>query len=270
MRKITQRILVSAAVLLCVPGLPFAQQDINTPKPPNSVTFSGDDTTVGLESEGNIIQYESPSGYEHIGVGAFSEGYIVCYSPPGLGEINANDVTPFGPGQGFGPPAFVPGGNFVTRITLDGFVRLHQVFSFEPSTRALTITMKVQNLSAVTLGGVIVRRQVDFDIDTGGSLGWAGFLNNHANSKDSVFAWNSPARAPSGLEAHQMELAHLLGPSDHSAKVTPGILDTDCNPPSIADSGPRINEDRGDTLQYNIGSLPPGQATTIRVRYSRS
>jgi len=185
--------------------------------------------------------------------------------------VNAFDVTPGSGGHGFGPSDSIPGGNFTTRTTLDGLVRFNQVVSFDPATRALTITMRVRNLSSVTLDNVTVRRQVDFDVDTGGALGWAGFINNHANSsRDSVFAWNDPNRAPSGRDAHQMELAHLLGLSDHTAKVTPGILDTACSPDSLADSGPVLNQDRGDTLQYNIGLLRPGQAAAIRVRYSRS
>jgi len=267
-------ILCTLALIACIlylPSLSFAQQDISTPRPHNSVTFSGDDTTVGVDGDGHIIQFESPAGYEHIGVGAFSEGYVLCYQPPGSSVVNAFDVAPGSGGQGFGPSESIPGGNFVTRSTVDGLVLLNQAFSFDPDTRSLTITMRVRNRSRVTLSNVVVRRQVDFDIDTGGASGWAGFSNNHANStQDSVFAWNSPSRAPAGREAHQMELAHLLGSRDHLAKVTPGILDTDCSPNSIADDGPVIEQDRGDTLQYNIGAILPGQTATIRIRYSRS
>ena len=36
---------------------------------------------VAISSHGNLTKFEGPVGYDHIGVGAFSEGYILCYGP---------------------------------------------------------------------------------------------------------------------------------------------------------------------------------------------
>src|SRR5262245_10452852 len=41
-------------------------------------TFSGN-PKVSISNHGNIVQFEAPPGFEHIGIGAFSEGYVLCY-----------------------------------------------------------------------------------------------------------------------------------------------------------------------------------------------
>lgn len=232
-------------------------------------------TRVTISVAGNIVEYKSPnvSGaqYEHIGVGTFSEGYVLCYKNPFTGVIvRAYDVgyteSGFGlPTTSLGPPVTV------TRNTADNLLQLKQEFFFDGVRKSLMIKMQVKNLSDYkTVENIILRRQVDFDVDTGGASGWASFDNYHARtSKDGVFAWNDPKNAPLGKEAHGMCLRHLVkGRGTYVAKVTDAILDTTCNPGSK--TTPVVTRtDDGHTLQYNIGALGPGISTPVWIQYER-
>ena len=96
-------------------------------------TTAGRGTRITISRGGNIIEYKSPNTggaqYEHIGVGAFSEGYVICYNPT-VG--NASKAFDTGDSQnGFNAP--IPSGSTVTRTTTDGKVRLKQTFTFTTS-----------------------------------------------------------------------------------------------------------------------------------------
>lgn len=217
-------------------------------------------THVTISIHGNITRFLSPgslpnTGYEHIGVGAFSEGYILCYRNPfSSATVNAYDV---GDSEvGFGPSiasCSSPTACAVTRNTTDGVLQLRQNFSFNGAERRLRIQMTVKNLTGATVSNIILRRQVDFDIDTGGSQGWASFINHHASTAGfGVFAWtDSP---PSGKVNHGMILRHIVRTSGvgTSARVTSNILDTSCDPPNIAATNPVLDQDVGDTLSYSL------------------
>ena len=230
-------------------------------------------TTVCVSDAGNIVRFESPRGYEHIGVGAFSEGYVLCAS--GLeafdvGESQSNWGPPFvTPGPGSGLPGPIHGGSIV-RVA-GGRLELTQSFAFDGPGKRLAITMSVRNVGPDPATNVVLRRQVDFDVDTGGTHGWAGFDNQHARtSQDSVFAWNSPD-ASRGNEAHSMTLRTIdraAQPPAHRAAVTANILETSCDgEPSIATP---TSGDFGETLVYELGTLEPGQRATAIVEYLRS
>jgi hypothetical protein len=91
---------------------------------------------IGL-IHGNIVQFESPDGYEHIGVGDYSEGYIACYTAPGTGSRQAVDTGGLDNGV-FG--AAVVGGSSISRSTDGpagdgGKVQLRQSYAFGPGDR---------------------------------------------------------------------------------------------------------------------------------------
>jgi hypothetical protein len=237
-------------------------------------------TLVCLSDHGNIVQYTSPNvmgaTYEHIGVGVFSEGYVLCYNTPAAavlafdtGSVEAN----------FGAPVNViinAVSHSTTRPAPAG-VELRQLFTFSGINKALTVNMRVTNNGLFPISRVVLRRQVDFDTDTGGANGWANFLNRHAaDTNDGVKAWNDKLDAPVGKEAHGMILRHRqTNPANlpHVAKVTELILDNTCNPPhhdTLNEAGgPYPRHDHGDTIQYILGTIGPKQFKEVEVQYER-
>jgi hypothetical protein len=241
------------------------------------VTFSATNhggTQAVISTHGNLISYFSPNSstsghYEHVGVGAFSEGYVLCYTNPSSGR----NVDAFDTGSsesGFGASTTTLSPVTVTRTTSDGVLRLKQTISFDAATNSVFFTMVVTNLKGVRVRNIVLRRQVDFDTDTGGANGWATFENWHANdTHGSVWAWNAPASAPAGDEAHNMVLRNYQTHVEQFAYVTGDILDNSCNADSkLPSDGPHFG-DYGDTLMYPLGSLAAHASTNAGVQYLR-
>jgi hypothetical protein len=171
----------------------------------------------------------------------------------------------------------------VTRTTSDGKLKLIQTFVFNGFKKMLQISMTLQNMTLATIsgpsvdGGVVIARQVDFDIDTGGADGWAGFINDHARTThDGVFAWNNPGKALlAGKDAHGMVLRHeasrlngrVTSGVTRFAKLTPGILDTDCVNPGAGDFADEA--DIGERLEYHFPPLGPFRSVGVHVAYNR-
>ena len=132
-------------------------------------TATGRGTRIVVSVGGNITAFTSPNQagaqYEHIGVGSIGEGYVLCYTGApatfDLGESSA----------GFAAPTTTA--TAITRNTLDGRASLTQKFSLTPggtaSPTTFNVTMTVKNRTGAPMTNVILRRQVDFDIDTGRS-----------------------------------------------------------------------------------------------------
>src|SRR5689334_6952984 len=68
---------------------------------------SGSDggTKIDISTGGNVISFQSPSGYEHLNAGSLSEGYVLCYTTAAGVNVNAFDVG--GSFSGFGAPVLV-------------------------------------------------------------------------------------------------------------------------------------------------------------------
>ena len=258
-----------------VPGqAPPSQGDVTAQDvAPVAFTYTGPDITVAVSVHGNIVRFESPTGFEHIGVGAFSEGYILCYTAPGTGARQAVDTGGFDNGV-FG--AAIVGSASTVRSTDGpngdgGKVQLRQSYAFSGSDRKLKITNRLRNMTNETLTNVSFRRQVDFDIDTGGASGWAGFANDFAtDGNDRVTAWNTPGEAPSPTASHSMSLRAIDADSPHDARVTASILDDSCDASSAVSPDVTSDEvDYGATLRYHIGTLGPKATAEINVMYDR-
>jgi hypothetical protein len=235
-------------------------------------------TTITVTDGGNVVSYVSPnkpgSQYDHLGGpgGApGTEGYVLCYAVGALG-VNAFDLG--APVAGFAPPAYVatsPTTGTSTRLDTAGKVKLVQEFAFDGKNRALTITMTITNVSTVALGGVILRRQADLNIDNAGAQGWnGGRLNYFGRTTGSVTAWDDPVQPPAGLAANGMLLRDL---SEKPARppiteVTKNPLDNTCAPLVLPTPTPApVNA--GASLQWNIGVMAPGAVQQVVIRYDR-
>lgn len=218
---------------------------------------------VVISDHGNLLRFEGPTGYDHIGVGSFSEGYVLCYGSSSAYDTGSAE-------SGFGPATASCSGSSctVTRNTIDGILQLKQVITANNADRSASIAMTVRNLTGSNVANVVLRRQADLDVDTGGSLGTNDFNNWFGSSeRDSVFAWN-PADASATAEGHAVVLS-ARKPRQAFAKVTAAILDSTCNPTNIAAAGP-VQGDYGVTLQHNLGNLGGGSSRSVTVKYTRN
>jgi hypothetical protein len=271
------------AVALAVPAIGWASTN-----PFDNFSGSTDrGTAARISDHGNIIGFAGPTvaggDYEHVNVGALSDGYVLCYRRPTTGAVvDAFDVGSAESGFAAAvPSAGGPDDMQVTRPTSDGALQLKQSFLFYGKEKRLEVAMSVINTNSFPVTGVILRRQSDFDVDGAGAAGWSGSRNLWAQtSRDSVFAWNEPSAAPAGKDAHGMLMTHRstllnsagvyteLPPTARVAKVTESPLDSSCNPPAKT-TPVTTPADDGATLQVNIGTIPaapsPGSESSVTV-----
>lgn len=226
---------------------------------------------VWLSNHGNLLRFEGPTGYDHVGVGNLSEGYVLCYTGFGV-QRRAWDTGESE--SGFGPSTASCSGNrcTITRNTSDGWLRLRQVITKVDVERSLTVEMTLSRIGGPSLSGVVLRRQVDLDVDAGGSLGSGDTTNWFgATERESVWAWN--AANNTNNEGHAVMLRQIQrtpAAVPYFAKVTELILDNSCSPFNLAANGP-VRGDYGGTIQYNIGSMgQQGQTFMGRVQYQRN
>jgi hypothetical protein len=241
------------------------QQSLATPEATATFyTFPGT-PAIAISRNGNLVRYEGPDGFEHIAVGALSEGYVLCY-----GSARAYDT---GTAEfGFGAASASCSGTActITRTTSDGRMRLVQRITKGPAfERALNIEMTLTNQSGINFSNVVLRRQVDFDVDTGGRFGTRSFRNRFAaTERDSVTAWNAPGDNVS--EDHAMLLRRYKTTSPAAvAKVTGSILDNTCSPANVAPTEP-VRGDFGATIQYDVGTLTTGRSVVLGFQYQRN
>lgn len=273
---------------------------------PTLMTYSGSTdggTKAVVSTHGNVFRFLGPNmapdnQYQHIGSGKFlAEGYVLCYRHPRTGAlVNAWDTgvseSGFGPESTTGPQPPAQQIDPVLRVsrpTIDGVLVLKQGLLTEVDVneglgrKRMELGMAVINDNDFAVHGVILRRQVNFNVDGGGASGWAGALNLWGRTtRDGVFAWNDPSAAPRARQAHGMLLHHLsallfnngaevgteLSPATRQAKVTRHPLDHSCNPTSLT-TPVTTPSDRGGTLQYNLGSIPANSRKNVLIEYVR-
>jgi hypothetical protein len=211
---------------------------------------------VTISTHGNVIQFESPLGFEHIAIGDFHEGYVLCNGGTNRYDLGSSE-------NGFANPitANCPSSTTctVTRNTSDGLLQLKQDFKFVSAERRLEITMTVKNLSGFAIGGVKLRRQADFDVDN-------TTINNHAaTEQDAYFAWTD--ETDSGSVSHGMILRHVKPNALRQAKVN--FFESTCSPADQASGNPIINDDYTGTIEYDLGTINAGASKSVTIQYER-
>jgi len=252
------------------------QHDGKRPSPKTIYkTFSstyGPGTVVRVSTNGNVVGYASPSDVDHIDAGDVVEGYVLCYKNPNTQQsVDAYDIN-FLAG-GFGPATDSQTGTKVTRQTSDGLLELTQTYAFNGKSRSLQITETLQNISGATITQVGLRRQVDFDIDAGGTDGTNDFNDIFGATSASVFAYRdtggSFAFSPPG--DHGMVLRSLLAKVGKVSGLLGGFAtssyaDTGCIP--SVDPTPTTPKDDGASVSsLPVLTLKPGQKLTEVLEY---
>ena len=215
-------------------------------------------TTFRVSNEGNVYSIESPTGYEHVDVGLTEEGYLLCYTPFGMSEVQNYDLA-FG-SAGFGAATHSSVAPWtVTRNTSDGRMQLKQVFTFNGTSKSLTVAMTVKNLTGATVSDVIVARVADFDVDVGGASGFADYSDNwFAATNAAVFAWNTGS--------HGLVLRHLKQATGATRNALMPSAPDSCH--SGGTSGP-TQGDQVAYVSYLVGNVAAGASKTVTIQYVR-
>ncbi len=228
-------------------------------------------TKATISDHGNVINFESPAGFDHLLGGTNLEGYVLCYTPAGGAPTAATDLSDWSE-IGFGAPTSTstsPTGAVIVRETTDGVLRLRQQFVFRGVEKRLFIQNTIKNLTSGTVSDITFRRVADFDIDVAGSAAWASFSDNwfSRTTRDSVTAWNLPEdAATAGSEAHALTLRAMRGGQDRAANALDGTAFDGCTATSVATP---VQMDGLGSIDFDLGGLPPGQAKSVKVDYVR-
>jgi hypothetical protein len=201
-------ILAMAVLAMAAIGVGKAQQmepspDKVTPDATTTckLTFSSGSGASYLQfcvtANGNIVELQSPKGFEHIREGVVLEGYGICDydSLTSYYDWGAQAST------NWDPPTFSGSSLPVTikRTTSDGIYTLTQVINRNASEEAVLISMTLKNNTAASHDfGVIRYADIDanngydsdknwFDFDTESAWGYNPGFNLHG-----VMAWAAP------------------------------------------------------------------------------
>jgi hypothetical protein len=101
---------------------------------------------------GNIVEFQSPAGAEHIRVGTFGEGYAICDYNSGLGYHDYADYGDADTGPGWQAPVLLSQTATVVKIartTLDGIWTLTQTFTQSAADASVKVAMALKNNTAV-------------------------------------------------------------------------------------------------------------------------
>jgi hypothetical protein len=221
-----------------------------------------------VSANGNIVEFQSPAGSEHLRVQTIAEGYTICDRPNLIeAPINHGFDMAFDSG-GFdastviaAPPPAVFG---VTRTTSDRVYRVTQTFLRDPSDLAVAVTMTVTNRTFRPRFGVSVSRQFDGDLDNG------PFDDRYLRTADTVLGWQSSTGHGLELTAQSSTTAHRTFVQRFSDWFGTGLA-----PPLYRgcffddEPTPTATGDFVGAIVYNLGVLGPFQSKSVTFLYHR-
>jgi hypothetical protein len=265
-----KKILLVCSILVLA-SVAFAQQKAASSIGPYSTNVcaytqtSGSGLTFFQTCEtvnGNVVQFTSPSGFEHIRIGNYYEGYGICdyYAGTGYWDTAYQDS-----GNWQAPITVTTVPLKILRTTTDGVFTLTQTFARTNPENILKITMNLRNNYGSNYSG---GRWIWFtrfaDIDANNST-----VNNFTSTRDAVLGWNegySPNQKY-GLGLYTAPANTTVG---HFAGVMPlnswWTNENPCNYPSS--QATTLNMD-GLAYSFHYFALKPGTSKTVAVEYKR-
>ena len=150
-----------------------------------------------VTANGNIVEFQSPLGTEHIRVGTVGDGYALCDLSAATGEVGYHDYAGFGDvdtGTGWGAPTLLSQTTTAVKIarsTADGLFTLTQTFTQSPSDASVKVAMAIKNNTSISKTIWLTRFT---DIDAGGTTS-----NIMDGTVESVWGYNA-SETGSGLQ----------------------------------------------------------------------
>jgi hypothetical protein len=207
---------------------------------------------------GNITEFQSPVGFEHIRVGPPGEGYGVCDHDTKVRYFdyvgdsgNWNNAVITQPG---GPNTFPLK---VTRTAADGSFTLTQTFSQNTNERIAKIAMTLKNNASSSKTFTLVRF-ANVNANNGGNV---GTLNNFDSGIDAAWGYNSVL--------YGVRLSTVPTTLEHAGFVDMTNDGPDpCSPGSSSPPQQPFYGDGGVIMAYVL-AVPAGQSATVGVEYRR-
>jgi hypothetical protein len=151
-----------------------------------------------VTANGNITQFQTPQGHEHIRVGGFGEGYGLCDATAGLPNVQYFDYADFGDSFNWLPATVATQSPTVVKIvrsTADGIWTLTQTIAqVAGSSPSVRVVMSLKN-NTVADRHVFLMRYADVDAD-------GIFVNSLGATANSAFAWDPTATPNIGLRGN--------------------------------------------------------------------
>jgi hypothetical protein len=107
-----------------------------------------------VSANGNIVEFQSPMGLEHIRVGTVGDGYALCDFSAATGEVGYHDYAGFGDvdtGTGWAAPVLLSQTATMVKIarsTADGLWTLTQTFTQSAGDASVKVAMAIKNNTA--------------------------------------------------------------------------------------------------------------------------
>ena len=205
-----------------------------------------------VSPNGNIVEFQSPEGYEHIAVGAIGEGYALCDRASGIGYLDYGDYGDFDTGH-WGAPVLL---NLtaaqvkIARTTTDGNWTLTQTFVKSAADSTVKVTMALTNNTGAERY-VWLTRLTDVDADS-------TLPNTMDGTRNTAFGYTSSAGL--GMQL----ILPAASPYSHGGWAEESI-DRACNVGS-GHTGTLIGVDGVNYFIHGI-SIKAGKTGTVSFKY---
>lgn len=202
---------------------------------------------------GNIVEFQSPSGVEHIRAGVFTEGYAICDLNASVGYHDYAGSGDADTGSGWGSPTLLSLTGTTVKIkrnTADGIWTLTQTIAQNATDASIKLTMALKNNTAVSRDVWLTRVA---DIDAAGT-----FSNVADGTVNSAFGYT-------GSLGYGLQLSLLsANPFPHEGWASPNV-----NAACSIGTGFTGLLNGVDAVQYyyNGISLPAHGTKTIVLKY---
>jgi hypothetical protein len=256
---------------------PPASDEPNSPE--SSTCFATVTAGVGpnqiklcISQHGNILDFESPQGKEHMtpGTDKWGDGYVLCSTNNNTANaVNGYDASNAELGWG-NATAIQPNGLntlplTIIRSTTNGKFELKQTFAWDTNEKDVTITMTLKNISNINIDGIRLARYFDADL--------SGDISDDRFDKTDDSVWGRDGGGGSGqfglmLTAVTFNQAHSTGVETFSNWViNGGGFASVCNPPFV--SVPTSPGNYVGRLTYFMPPLAPGESKIVKLLYRR-
>ena len=212
-----------------------------------------------VTANGNITQFQTPKGHEHIAVGVFGEGYGVCDFNSFIGYSDYAGFGDSGNWQNATVASHSPTSVKIVRNTSDGIWTLTQTIAQSAGAGSAKVTMALKNNTAVDRL-VEILRYADVDADS-------IFDNNFDGTVNSAFGW-----IPVGTSATEPSFGMMMQDVSTTSFEHNGFAQgtasgpDPCNPFANWFPGTRVGVDGSLVMLYTI-DIPAKATRTVSVSY---